>query len=108
LASNVGSYVHRDSYKGRTTLQGWSAWLGVLITFAIIGANVVINPPHGASFGLGIGLGLCLAKLVYQDCERTRMSRWWAFWTFMFAAIVLPMYLLVRNSRGLRTASATA
>jgi hypothetical protein len=43
-----------------------------------------------------------LGGLVYQDLDRTRMSRWWVFWAVLFAFVGFGAYLHTRNTRGYR------
>lgn len=51
-------------------------------------------------FEIAYTAGLVVA--VHQDTARTRMSRWWAFWTLVFGWFAFTIYLYTRNSRGLR------
>jgi hypothetical protein len=107
LADNVDTYVAQPAppvYSGSTALQGWSAWMGLGIRAGVIAAAYVIPASMLGIFQ--VGCWIAMTVLVYNDLDRTRMSRGWAFFTFFFGVITLTAYLYTRNSRGFRTAAA--
>jgi hypothetical protein len=107
LPTNVETFIAPDApreYHGHTFLQGWSTWIAVFIAGLLVLSDIALPDP-GTQWNIVIACGTVsfLTWAVHNDLKRTRMSRWWTFWTFALSAFGLGIYLYVRNRRGLRT-----
>jgi cbb3-type cytochrome oxidase subunit 3 len=106
LRSNADTFVAagvpRD-YPGSTFIQGWSTW--IVVPLFIVYVLVVASVPRLDGF-ITLAAWGGLAAAVYQDLDRTRMSRWWVLAAFVCAFLGFGIYLYTRNTRGLRTYAA--
>jgi hypothetical protein len=91
-------------YQGSTFIQGWSTWIALLLCVVFFVCLSALGDTAGDILTLATWIGLAAA--VYQDLDRTRMSRWWLFWAFFAGFLGFGVYLYTRNSRGLRTGAA--